>query len=293
MISKILTTFCLATGLLGMSLGAFSFTQVNKDERLLKATLRKVGHELLLRSGNQTSRVLPVEKKEDHFVLKFESSFQLDPEDLSDVMNACMREEPNITRYLVEIQTCDSKKLVHSYQFGVRYNPKAVACGGRILPKDCYEILFTVLESKAPVQETHSGSDKTGRFAFIALLIPASLGVGWIVFKGKKKKIPVVNSPDLVSIGSFQFDTVQMKLIHPGGEIELTGKESELLQQLYASVNVLVDRDTILKSVWGDEGDYIGRTLDVFVSKLRKKLEADPAVRIINIRGVGYKLVVG
>lgn len=291
MIGKITAAFCFIVFGLGMSFG--SYAQENKDERLLKATLRKVGHELLLRSGNQTSRILPVEKKEDHFVLKFESAFQLDPEDLSDAMNTHMKEESNITRYLVEVQTCDSKKLVHSYQFGVRYNPKAVACGGRILPKDCYEILFTVLESKVPVQEAYSGEDKTGRFAFIALLIPASLGVGWFVFKGKKKKVPVVNSPDLVSIGSFQFDPVQMKLIHPGGEIELTGKESELLQQLYASVNVLVDRDTILKSVWGDEGDYIGRTLDVFVSKLRKKLEADPTVRIINIRGVGYKLVVG
>jgi DNA-binding response OmpR family regulator len=46
-----------------------------------------------------------------------------------------------------------------------------------------------------------------------------------------------------------------------------------------------------LNKVWGDEGDYIGRTLDVFISKLRKKLEADSSIKIVNIRGVGYKLV--
>jgi len=48
-----------------------------------------------------------------------------------------------------------------------------------------------------------------------------------------------------------------------------------------------------LANVWGDQGDYVGRTLDVFISKLRKKLEADTNVRIVNIRGVGYKLVLG
>ncbi len=291
MIGKITAAFCLIVGLLGMSSG--SFARENKDERLLKATLRKIGHELLLRSGNRTSRILPVEKEKDHLVLKFESEFQLDPEDLSEVVNAFLKEEPNIARYLVEVQTCDSGELVHSYQFASTDNPDKVACKGRILPKDCYEILFTVLEFKAPVQEVYSKPNQTGKFAFIALLIPASLGVGWFVFKGKKKKAPAETQQDLISIGSFQFDPVHMKLIHSSGEMELTGKESDLLQLLYSSVNVLVDRETILKRVWGDEGDYIGRTLDVFISKLRKKLEADPAVKIINIRGVGYKLVVG
>ena len=54
-----------------------------------------------------------------------------------------------------------------------------------------------------------------------------------------------------------------------------------------------MEREKILATVWGDEGDYVGRTLDVFVSKLRKKLEADANVRIVNIRGVGYRLVLG
>ncbi|MNJ85567.1 Response regulator MprA [compost metagenome] len=291
MIGKITAAFCLVVILFGTS-SAF-YARDNKEERLLKATLRKIGHELLLRSGNHTSRILPIEKEGDHLVLRFESEFQLDPEDLSEVVNAFMKEEPDIVRYLVEVQTCGSKELVYSSKFVASYNPNAAACKGRVLPKDCYEILFTVLESKVPFQEAYSKPDKTGRFAFIALLIPASLGVGWFVLKGKKKKTSAGNSQDLISIGSFQFDPVQMKLIHPSGEIELTGKEVELLSQLHASVNCLVDRDTILKTVWGDEGDYIGRTLDVFISKLRKKLEADSSVRIINIRGVGYKLVVG
>jgi DNA-binding response OmpR family regulator len=58
------------------------------------------------------------------------------------------------------------------------------------------------------------------------------------------------------------------------------------------TVNNTVEKEIILKEVWGDEGDYVGRTLDVFISKLRKKLESDDKVKIVNVRGVGYKLVV-
>ena len=74
--------------------------------------------------------------------------------------------------------------------------------------------------------------------------------------------------------------------------IELTSKESELLSLLYESVNHTVDRETILNKVWGDEGDYVGRTLDVYISKLRKKLENDSSIQLKNIRGVGYKLII-
>ena len=64
-----------------------------------------------------------------------------------------------------------------------------------------------------------------------------------------------------------------------------------MLLLLYHAVNTTVEREVILKDIWADDGDYIGRTLDVFISKLRKKLEDDTNVKIVNIRGIGYKLV--
>ncbi|MBT8195742.1 MAG: winged helix-turn-helix domain-containing protein, partial [Bacteroidia bacterium] len=68
-------------------------------------------------------------------------------------------------------------------------------------------------------------------------------------------------------------------------------KEADLLLLLYNSANTTVERETILIRVWGNDGDYVGRIMDVFISKLRKKLEADTSVKIVNIRGIGYKLV--
>ena len=82
-----------------------------------------------------------------------------------------------------------------------------------------------------------------------------------------------------------------MVLTREDESTELTSKEADLLVVLHSSVNNTIEREVILNSVWGDEGDYVGRTLDVFVSKLRKKLSADPNIKITNIRGVGYRLI--
>jgi DNA-binding response OmpR family regulator len=92
-------------------------------------------------------------------------------------------------------------------------------------------------------------------------------------------------------LGEYYFDKRNTELIIEQQRIELTSKEADLLLLLYNAANTTVERGVILNKVWGDEGDYIGRTLDVFISKLRKKLEFDSKVKIVNIRGIGYKLV--
>jgi len=83
-----------------------------------------------------------------------------------------------------------------------------------------------------------------------------------------------------------------MSLLYGKKVSQLSHKETELLSQLYSNANSVVEREVILKNVWGDDGDYVGRTLDVFISKLRKKLEPDSNVKIMNVRGVGYKLII-
>ena len=98
-------------------------------------------------------------------------------------------------------------------------------------------------------------------------------------------------NPNWISLGKYHFDKLNSELILEEQRIELTSKEADLLFLLYETVNTTIERDVLLNKVWGDEGDYIGRTLDVFISKLRKKLEFDERIKIVNVRGVGYKLV--
>ncbi|NND80098.1 MAG: winged helix-turn-helix transcriptional regulator, partial [Maribacter sp.] len=118
-------------------------------------------------------------------------------------------------------------------------------------------------------------------FSILALIL-------FIIWKRKRK---FAIDPNLIPLGTYQFDKRNTELIIEHQRIDLTGKEADLLLLLYNEVNTTVEREVLLNMVWGDEGDYVGRTLDVFISKLRKKLEFDSKVKIVNIRGVGYKLV--
>ncbi len=94
------------------------------------------------------------------------------------------------------------------------------------------------------------------------------------------------------TIGDFVFDTKNFKLVHPSGEKTLTQKEAEVMKLLCATKERVLKREEILKTVWGDDDYFMGRSLDVFISKLRKYLKEDPRVEIVNYHGVGFKLEV-
>lgn len=92
-------------------------------------------------------------------------------------------------------------------------------------------------------------------------------------------------------VGKYTFDVNKQTLAHGNQTQTLTHRESELLHELLLQKNQLLERTYILNKIWGDDDFFAARSMDVFVSKLRKKLQADPSVEIINVRGFGYKLV--
>jgi two-component system response regulator TrcR len=93
------------------------------------------------------------------------------------------------------------------------------------------------------------------------------------------------------SIGKFAFCPYKQALIFGNETCKLSSRESELLLLLYKNKNGLTDRRLALLSLWGDDSFFNTRTMDVFITKLRKHLKKDPSVEIINIRGLGYKLI--
>ncbi len=95
-----------------------------------------------------------------------------------------------------------------------------------------------------------------------------------------------------IMLGSFVFDTKNLLLIHDGKEQPLTRKEAALLKVLYENKNELVTRKKVLKMIWGSSDYFIGRSMDVFIARLRKYLRADPDVSIVTVHGVGFRLVV-
>jgi DNA-binding response OmpR family regulator len=103
---------------------------------------------------------------------------------------------------------------------------------------------------------------------------------------GKKNKENV-----LYKIGRFQFDTQKQLLTIDDQQTKLTTKESELLSLLCAHRNEILQRDYALKTVWSDDNYFNARSMDVYITKLRKHLKADENIEIINIHGKGYKLI--
>ncbi|MCG8307449.1 MAG: response regulator transcription factor [Cytophagales bacterium] len=92
------------------------------------------------------------------------------------------------------------------------------------------------------------------------------------------------------SIGRYEFDFHNRNLLINGQIINLTNKESRLLKMLSQHKNRVVERDLIMKSIWEDEGHFVARSMDVFISRLRKYLSCDTSISIKNVHGVGYRL---
>jgi DNA-binding response OmpR family regulator len=96
----------------------------------------------------------------------------------------------------------------------------------------------------------------------------------------------------ILQIGNYTFDFPKQTLQYKTEtSIQLTHREAHLLFHLYKNKNQLLDRSIILKKLWGDDDFFNARSMDVFISKLRKKLKLDTSIQIINIRGFGYKMI--
>lgn len=95
----------------------------------------------------------------------------------------------------------------------------------------------------------------------------------------------------LIAIGNYLFDPVKQRLLFDNKSETLTHREMSLLSLLIENKNEIIDRSVILKKIWGEDDFFSGRSMDVFITKLRKKLSHDSSVQIINIRSYGYKLI--
>lgn len=111
--------------------------------------------------------------------------------------------------------------------------------------------------------------------------------------KSLLKRINIqVDEPEqkIIPLGAYQFDTENYKLIHPDFNKTLTKKEAQILVILCKFKNQVVSREMVMNAVWGSEDYFIGRSLDVFITKLRKYFSEDSKVQISNVHGIGFKL---
>lgn len=112
------------------------------------------------------------------------------------------------------------------------------------------------------------------------------------VFLRRREVTSTKGTPKIQQVGAYVFDPINMLLTLNSEERQLTQKESEVLKYFAGRLNELIPRKDLLVAVWGKDDYFLGRSLDVFISKLRKYLKDDPAITIQNIHGVGFKMLV-
>ncbi|QIH36612.1 MULTISPECIES: response regulator transcription factor [Sphingobacterium] len=105
------------------------------------------------------------------------------------------------------------------------------------------------------------------------------------------------NSPKMLfgqklMIGDYTLDSLKHQLIYQGEALKLSFRESELLRKLYEQKDKVIPREEIMRAYWSHDKYFTGRSLDVFISRIRKYLSQDPRIKITNVRGVGYMLTV-
>lgn len=96
----------------------------------------------------------------------------------------------------------------------------------------------------------------------------------------------------IYQFGDFELHYDEQYIKSPSGDHKLTSKENELLRLLASETNKLVNRSHALKQIWGDDSYFNARSMDVYLSKIRKILKEDPKVQIITVHGEGFKLIV-
>ena len=108
----------------------------------------------------------------------------------------------------------------------------------------------------------------------------------------RRSSVPTINRKDeFYSIGKYTFDPLKQILLYIDQTIKLTTKESELLDLLCRHRNEILERNFALKTIWIDDNYFNARSMDVYITRLRKYLRRDPSVKILNIHGKGYKLI--
>lgn len=274
-------------------LGAAVFTGWKpEDSRFDKARnivlMREIGHTLLLQSGDSSSRVLSVaQTAADEYQLRFETSWSFIPDSLVGIVKRVVAAGRFPKNYVVNVLECTSNEVVFGYAILANEKKQTVACLGRVQPENCYYI-------NIGFQDLPAASQKNKWIAASAIFALFLLSLITVLARNRKKQ-PVAHQNDAdvqktegLPIGKYYLLNDELKL--DGQTIPLSVKEAKLLSIFAASPNQVIDRSRLQKEGWEDEGVIVGRSLDVFISKLRKKLEDDPSVKLVNIHGKGYKL---
>ena len=208
---------------------------------------------------------------------------------MSKIKIVLAEDEPSLGQILKESLETRGFLVYHApngkvaYDYYLQRNPDILVLDVMMPIKDGFTL------AKAQTKDVLDGFDHGGNDY---LKKPFSMEELIVRIKALLDRNEIKKDTSKIAIGNYIFNYTKQVLHISDEEVLLTNKESELLFHLSEKRNDVLDRSFILKKLWGNDDFFNARSMDVFITKLRKKLSKDSKIKIINVRGIGYKLTI-
>ncbi len=271
-----------------VSLPALGLSNSPRFAEQVNLALRRTAHQLLIGNGDTLSGIPPVEQSDSTvFLIRVDSLFDYDK--LPPLLQESLTIYGINQAYEVAIVNCNDGQIQLGYSYLDLSGKTGVPCRGRQQQAGCYLLKVSFL----PSQTEHTTGEKWW-FVFTGCLLA---GLGLIVWRKsatvaapREENYLMDKSSQSLKFGKTALDVSQL-LLYTGDQVHnLTYREAKLLNLFATHQNEILDRDFILASVWEDEGVTVGRSIDVFVSRLRKLLRPDTSIKIAAVHGIGYRM---
>lgn len=268
-------------------------SEPNPDK--INLALRRTADHLLRIECDSTSQIPSiVQTKDGVWQIRLEQNFDYDS--LPAILQASLTLHNIDLAYDVLVKKCDDGTIALGYNHFDFLQQGNVACGGRKRSEECQFIEVSFIPSIPKTTTVLSNG------LWLFLIAAGFLGI-WLYKRtpteGPSQTINTNTSTNTntepvtqgwTPIGNSKFDLANQVLICGDSKQSLTFREAKLLSLFVSNINKVLEREYIIQQVWADEGVLVGRSVDVFVSRLRKKMADDDSLSLNVVHGVGYRL---
>jgi hypothetical protein len=269
-------------------------TSLVLQEEQTNVAIRAIADALLKQNDDWTSPVPPI-RQEGKYSYFIPLKAKIDYSRLRHTIDTILERHNIRPDYRVSLLDCTSGIVMLGFMANSQDRSASVACQDREQAETCYNLRLTLLEEQPKKNVAFQQPLKSWPpVKWVLLGLTFCLPLIWLSWnKNQQEEVAEENSlpegwQQKSEHTAFHLTNLLLKI--DDKQLTLTYREAKLLDFFFQHVNQVLERDRILQAVWEDEGIIVGRSLDVFVSRLRKKLKADPELNIVNVHGVGYKL---
>jgi len=243
--------------------------------------VRAIGDELLTNAHDFSSPVQPVQEMDEYTLrLSFNDPIPINPDSLS--LLAVKRIHSEIApRAIINVLDAESGKVVYGFEIN-HVEPKEIPCLGRLHPASRYYVDISLYEHKPILLGLNAFTFSTIGFTFVSF---ALLTISFF-----KESISKPTDNTTIQVKGIKLDLNTNQIVTNDKKIKLTNKEAQVFSILFKNEGRLVSREYLTQEVWLKQGVVTSRSLDMYISRLRKKVKGLPNTEILNQHGKGYIL---